>query len=205
MVGVEDSEWGEKICAAVELRSGHDVVSLRGNHEQMMMDARLGGVNEDAWLSFGGRETLASYGSPGTLADVPERHWRFLEEECVDWYETDEYFYVHGNVDPELPLAEQPLETLYYAKFDAALPHVSGKTMICGHTAQKSGVPADLGFAVCIDTWVYGDGWLTCLDVPTGRVWQADQKGRRRTAWLNDFTQTVRTVDDAPAEGPGHG
>src|SRR5262249_32700562 len=110
-----------------------------------------------------------------------------------------------GNVDPGLPLAEQPLETLYYAKFDTVRPHVSGKIMICGHTAQKSGAPAIGDAAVCIDTWVYGAGWLTCLDVLGGRVWQADQQGRRRTAWLNDFAGTVQLLEDSPLEGTGHG
>src|SRR5438132_6399255 len=94
----------------LRLRATHELVALRGNHEQMMRDARLGGYDEVAWLGFGGWETLASYGTgdqPGTLADVPERHWEFLENDCVDWYETDRYFFVHGNVDPDLPLAEQ--------------------------------------------------------------------------------------------------
>jgi serine/threonine protein phosphatase 1 len=56
--------------------------------------------------------------------------------------------------------------------------------MVCGHTAQKSGEPLNLGWAVCIDTWVYGRGWLSCLEPATGRVWQANQRGEHRTGWL---------------------
>lgn len=192
----------------LRLRKTHDLVSLRGNHEQMMCDARLGGFGEFSWLAFGGRETLASYGTPdepGTLADVPAEHWDFIEHVCVDWYEMNGYFFVHGTADPELPLAEQSLDTVYYGTFDAARPHVSGKLMVCGHTAQKGGAPAVQPCGVCIDTWVYGDGWLSCLDVPSGRVWQANQKGQKRTAWLHDFVGTVQAVDDAPAaEGTDH-
>jgi serine/threonine protein phosphatase 1 len=62
--------------------------------------------------------------------------------------------------------------------------------MICGHTSQKSGRPLNLGHAVCIDTWVYGRGWLTCLDVQTGKLWQANQAGETRTAWLDDCDST---------------
>ena len=59
--------------------------------------------------------------------------------------------------------------------------------MICGHTRQLSGLPRNLGATVCIDTGVYDrQGWLTCLDVATGRYWQANQQGRRRTAFLAD-------------------
>jgi serine/threonine protein phosphatase 1 len=56
--------------------------------------------------------------------------------------------------------------------------------MVCGHTAQKSGLPRDHGHAVCIDTWVYGKGWLTCLDVATGEFWQANQRGQTRAGRL---------------------
>src|SRR5262249_5296615 len=130
----------------------------------------------------------------------------FIENICVDWYEMDRYFFVHGAVEPDLPLAEQPLTTLHYGRFDDYGPHASGKLMICGHAAQKNGLPAIRELAVCIDTWVYGDGWLTCLDVPSGRVWQADQEGQKRTAWLSDFAGTVRLIDDtSTAEGTDHG
>jgi serine/threonine protein phosphatase 1 len=61
--------------------------------------------------------------------------------------------------------------------------------MICGHSAQRSGVPLDLGHAVCIDTCVYGNGWLTCLEVQSGRLWQAKQSGERREGRLGEATQ----------------
>jgi serine/threonine protein phosphatase 1 len=59
-------------------------------------------------------------------------------------------------------------------------PHVSGKIAVVGHTAQKDGEILDLGHLVCIDTYVYGDGWLTALDVQSGQVWQVGQEGRPR-------------------------
>jgi serine/threonine protein phosphatase 1 len=59
--------------------------------------------------------------------------------------------------------------------------------MVCGHTQQRSGVPLNVGHAVCLDTWAYGGGWLTCLDVTTGAVWQANQRGERRTAHIDDY------------------
>ena len=60
-------------------------------------------------------------------------------------------------------------------------PHISGKTAILGHTAQKNDAILDLGHLKCIDTWIYGDGWLTAMDAPSGQVWQADQYGKLRT------------------------
>jgi serine/threonine protein phosphatase 1 len=61
--------------------------------------------------------------------------------------------------------------------------------MICGHTRQKSGLPLDLGTSICIDTGAYDDGWLTCLDVLTGRIWQANELGKARTGWLDQCTE----------------
>ncbi len=33
----------------------------------------------------------------------------------------------------------------------------------------------------CIDTFCYGGGWLTALDVRNEEVWQADREGRMRS------------------------
>ena len=59
-------------------------------------------------------------------------------------------------------------------------PHTSGKIAVVGHTAQHNGEILDLGHLVCIDTYIYGDGWLTALDVETKQAWQVDQEGRSR-------------------------
>jgi serine/threonine protein phosphatase 1 len=76
---------------------------------------------------------------------------------------------------------------LLWEKLHDPLPHVSGKVMVCGHTKQNSGVPLNLGHAVCIDTGVYEpDGWLTCLDVRTGQYWQANQRGQTLTSRLEE-------------------
>lgn len=166
------------------------LVALRGNHELMMLQAYKNTKLESPWLYCGGDATLASYsvsGEAGKLTDVPDNHWNFLENVCVNWYETDTHLFVHANIDPDIPLAFQPEHLLFWEPFDYPKRHVSGKTLVCGHTVQTSGVPLNIGHAICIDTWAYGKGWLTCLDVISGRVWQANQNADVRTAWINEF------------------
>jgi len=166
------------------------LTALRGNHELMMLQVRDRYRKKSQWRDSGGDATLASYaksGKVGKLADVPEEHWDFIENVCVDWCETERHFFVHANAYPDLPLADQPDYMLFWEKFGNPIPHLSGKIMVCGHTSQKSGVPLNLGHAICIDTRVYGKGWLTCLDVTSGRVWQANQAGDVRTAWIDEF------------------
>lgn len=183
----------------IALHKTGQLTALRGNHEVMMLEAHnctalpkmVRRQKKSEWLGKGGDATLASYakaGKFGKLTNVPDSHWNFLEKVCVDWHETENHFFVHANVHPELSLAEQPNEMLFWAKFGNPVPHVSGKIMVCGHTSQKSGVPVNFGHAICIDTRVYSKGWLTCLDVTSGKVWQANQAGQHRTASIDKFT-----------------
>lgn len=174
---------------AIERHAAGRLVALRGNHERMMLDARHDLRARHAWLLYGGEAALTSYsddGRPAALAAVPERHWRFLEQDCLNWFETDTHFFVHANVLPNIPLDEQPEAVLLWQRFYDVQPHDGGKTMICGHTPQESGRPTNLGYAVCIDTWVYNSGWLTCLDVASGEYWQANQQGEVRSGQLEE-------------------
>ena len=163
------------------------LVPLRGNHDIMMMRAREDSDALAEFLKCGGDATLASYlpdEKPRRLADVPDSHWQFLEETRA-WFETDSHFFVHANAYPDVALEEQPDYMLYWESFDEPAPHFCGKTMVCGHTSQKSGKPKNVGHAVCIDTWAHGEGWLTCLDVDCGKYWQANQRGETRRCVLD--------------------
>jgi serine/threonine protein phosphatase 1 len=156
------------------------LVPLLGNHDEVLLDLYHGGEGLANWLGFGGRETLESYGclSP---EDIPPEHIQFLEE-CLTYYETETHFFVHANYLPDLPLDWQPAEVLRWQSLKNKLPapHVSGKTAIVGHTVQKSGEVLDLGYLKCIDTGCYCGGWLTAMEVRTGRLWQANAEGERR-------------------------
>jgi serine/threonine protein phosphatase 1 len=163
------------------------LIALRGNHEVMMLAARDDSEACERWLLCGGVATLASY-SPfedaGRFADIPDAHWDFLAGQTRPWFESARHFFVHANAYPDCPLDEQPDLMLYWETFNNPPPHESGKIMVCGHTPQKGGLPRSLGHAVCIDTGAYGSGWLTCLDVQSGRYWQANQRGQTRRGWL---------------------
>jgi len=165
------------------------LVPLRGNHDIMMLDALDGGEWDGGWQSFGGDKTLESYQRRGTDPEkdgLPERHRRFLESDCQKIHVTDNHFFVHANAHYDTPFIDQPDWLVYWEKWFDPPPHVSGKTMVCGHTAQKNGWPLTIGHAVCIDTCVYGKtGWLTCLNVDTGEVWQARESGETRSGWLD--------------------
>jgi serine/threonine protein phosphatase 1 len=157
------------------------LVPLLGNHDEMLLSVHDGHEDlYDNWLLFGGDATLASYGTR-RAEEIPPEHVAFLRA-CRLWHESDRHFFVHGNYLADAPLERQPRETLIWEslKLRQPGPHRSGKTAIVGHTAQKNGEILDLGYLKCIDTCCYGQGWLTALDVESGRVWQADKEGKIR-------------------------
>ncbi len=176
----------------IQLQNNYDLRPLRGNHDIMMLRARESETSYRNWMDsgVGGDKTLQSYasqdGEPGSLADIPEEHWQFLRH-LLPYVETDSHFFVHANAYPDLPLDEQPEFMLYWEKYDNPPPHESGKTMICGHTAQKSGLPIANANSICIDTWAYGGGWLSCLHVESGIIWQANGRGETRRLWLDEI------------------
>jgi serine/threonine protein phosphatase 1 len=164
----------------IHLSSTHQLIPLRGNHEEMMMAARDSVEALEFWERCGGRTALDSYCAGDafpSLARVPDAHWAFLDHHCHDLYQTADHFFVHGGVDATLPLDKQSPFILHWEKFPPPRPHVSGKTMICGHTTQTGNTPGSLPHAICLDTGAGFGGWLSCLELSTGRVWQASEAG----------------------------
>jgi serine/threonine protein phosphatase 1 len=165
----------------IELGYKCRLVPILGNHDELLLAICEG--HRDAigdWLRFGGDTTFRSYDGQVPEA-VPDEHVDFLRG-CRDVYETATHFFVHGNYLEQVPLAEQPADVLRWRSIreHAPGPHVSGKKAVVGHTAQHNGEVLDLGHLICIDTYIYGDGWLTALDVDSGQIWQVDQEGQPR-------------------------
>jgi len=149
---------------------------LLGNHELMMLEALAGDESKDFWMECGGRETLESYG--GRCEAIPQQHLIFLRA-CRRFHESQGHIFLHANYVSELPLSEQPDFMLFWEHISFLVPgpHRSGKRVIVGHTPQPGGEVLDLDHVVCIDTYCVGGGWLTALEVETGRIWQADREG----------------------------
>ncbi|TWT52454.1 Serine/threonine-protein phosphatase 1 [Rubripirellula amarantea] len=163
----------------------HGLVPLRGNHEIMMLEARNDDYGKVRWGKFGGIQALESYedreGNVTDLSDIPDSHWRFLLNRLLPYYETQSHIFVHASVDPSEPMTEQSDHMLFWHQYSKSFPgHVSGKTVVCGHTSQSSGIPITNGHAICIDTAACRGGWLTCLDVESGTLWQANQASETR-------------------------
>lgn len=165
----------------IELRSQCNLVPLFGNHEEMMLDVVRDGQPPYRWLQFGGVETLDSYRFAGDLDVISKEHRDFFAS-LLDYYETDDHFFVHANYDPQLTLAEQPRQLLRWQKLtdSTPAPHRSGKRAVVGHTHDQGGEIFDIGHLICLDTYCYGGGWLTALDMNSGEIWQSNMAGELR-------------------------
>lgn len=163
----------------VKLSSRPRTVFLRGNHDQMLLDAR-DPVKFAIWECLAGDDPLTGYGEGAPadiLREIPSSHWHFLETTCVDFLEHGAFIFVHAGIRPDSKPEEEDQERLHWQTLGMALPHSSGKTVVCGHSAQQSFRIADLGHTVCVDTGITKGGFLTCLELHSRQAWQSDAAG----------------------------
>lgn len=169
------------IDTLVDLGDRTRLVGVLGNHEEMMLEVLHHGESHHSWLRYGGVETLESYGFDGDLDFLPVSHQDFLDS-LGDFYVSGDFFFTHAAYDPEVPLEEQDIEMLRWYSLTNGIPaqHLSGKTAVVGHTAHRGGEILDSGHLVCLDTYCYGGGWLTAMEMNTRQVWQANKAGDLR-------------------------
>ncbi len=151
---------------------------IMGNHDKMLLESLERGSPQMLWIGAGAMATLDSYG--GSMDQISDEHIQFIRS-LTNYWQNDTHIFVHANVDPDVPMGLQHTATLRWSKLTGdEVPHCSGKTVICGHTSLAGGRPSVGNGFVCIDTNAYGGQWLTCLDVKSNLVWQANQPGESR-------------------------
>lgn len=153
-------------------RREHDCVFIRGNHEQMMLDAVDQG-NMGPWMMNGAGDTLRSYGISRELKELPDSHMAFYRDTKL-YYETEEYFFVHAGLSPGITIRqalekESTIRQFLWERSHLAAPETAWeKTVVFGHTPKHEPVVRDR--MIGIDTGcVYGSmgyGILTAALLP---------------------------------------
>lgn len=115
---------------------GYKVLCLKGNHEQMMVDALEWGDDYlRQWLHTGGRETLASFGV-NTIEEVPKKYINFIDK-LPYYHEIDNYILVHGglNFEDENPL-ENKIGLMWKRRWYADVEYkwLGDRIILHGHT-----------------------------------------------------------------------
>ena len=173
--GLQSKEAIDLVLDAVP--RGFEVVTLMGNHEEMMhrflREVSIG----RSWMLNGGDATLASYGvdAPHMLSGtaryrqaqaefdalLPERHLRFLQGLAVTHIAGD-YLFVHAGLRPGVPIDRQERDDLLWIREEFLHSDADfGKMVVHGHSIAREPVlrPNRIG----IDTGAYASDRLTCL------------------------------------------
>ncbi|WP_234572238.1 metallophosphoesterase family protein [Rhodohalobacter sp. 614A] len=147
-------------------------VFLRGNHEQMLLNA-LNKDEMDLWMYNGGEVTLKSYNHARHISDIPAEHIEFYRNTKL-YFETDDYFFVHAGVPPHQTLEKSKEDAKAMRYFLWGREHLNAfevpweKLVIFGHTPRP--YPIQKNGMIGIDTGcVYselGYGKLTALVLP---------------------------------------
>jgi len=148
---------------------------VRGNHEQLILDAFADGQLNlptlQGWIYSGGQATMGSYVEcPNVLDD----HLAWIGQLPL-YIDLGDIWLVHAGVNPVLPLAAQSSYELCWIRetfHSSVTPFFADKLIITGHTITFTFPRVSPGQVVAgcgwldIDTGVYHprSGWLTAID-----------------------------------------
>lgn len=178
---------GPESCGVVEyLRKFENLrhpkpITLRGNHEQMMLDAYFSGDRQSAkftsWLGNGGGATEASYAdAPASL--LPDHIAWMKALPTLHQEEAAGLIFVHAGIDPAIfPACDEAVHmwTRRREFMDPACwtsQALRGRRVIHGHTPTRDSQPeiAGGGQRVNIDTGAVYGGQLTAMLIQPGEA-----------------------------------
>lgn len=159
-------------------------LAIVGNHEETMLEALESPESAADWLSFGGHETLKSYGAGEiprlqSRADfrqfrrmmdflVPPDHLEWLRglPKSIRWRD---FFIAHAGVRPGYDLGEQSLRDLIWIRE----PFLSsdedfGAVVVHGHTPIAR--PARFRNRIAVDTGCFASGCLSAVLLDRDKV-----------------------------------
>ncbi|MBR1420393.1 MAG: metallophosphoesterase [Selenomonadaceae bacterium] len=172
---------------AMEMSEKPNVIALRGNHEQMMMEYYLmdGEGTSRIWLPNGGNLTKLEMDTwlkkdPTAL----KRVLKFIAERPLYhriFAGGKEFIFVHAGLKPGIALENQSDQDLLWIREEFYENYTGSAEVICGHTPIPYMIPDKYdpirlpNHITMIDTGsFFPHGRISCVDVLTGTVYQSD-------------------------------
>ena len=115
----------------ISLQEKCQLVPILGNHDELLLQIIDGATwQEGYWLSYGGVQTLKSYGTD-SVAGIPSDHVDFLRG-CPDFFELDYHFFTHANYQEKRKLDKTPTMVLRWESLATRTPepHISQKVAV---------------------------------------------------------------------------
>ena len=160
------------------------LIVLKGNHEQIMVEALQGDREALAgWLRFGGDQTLRSWGIPdaafdGDLDEIYAAAKQAVPGDVIDWldnlptsYQSGDFFFVHAGIKPGVALKKQNERDMLWIG-DQFLAHEEFHPAIIvhGHSIVEDG-PIFQNNRIALDTGAYRTGKLSAVAFEGTRKW----------------------------------
>jgi serine/threonine protein phosphatase 1 len=156
---------------------------LLGNHEAALLDFLREPERGNAWLAYGGRQTLASYGvrppaeraepealvaARDELAPVLGRHLAFLEG-LKFLVRSGDVVFAHAGVNPEDVTPGEDREALLWGHPACRGPEpLPGLRLVHGHFDAPE--PVIHRGRICVDTGAFYSGRLTAVRLDAGEA-----------------------------------
>ncbi|MFW6347502.1 MAG: metallophosphoesterase family protein [Cyclonatronaceae bacterium] len=167
----------------MQLDETESCVFLRGNHEQMMIDA-LDGRNRKLWMMNGGLQTIASFTVDDFYTQLPDRYRNFLELTRL-YFDTPDFFFTHGGLQPDVSVEAQRADSEQHHDFlwershiDASLSSIVWeKPVVFGHTPVPEVINDALRLGIdtgCVYHHHQNMGLLTAVVLPERRFVQQE-------------------------------
>lgn len=166
----------EVIDFVVDLsEKGFDIITLRGNHEQMLLDAYQDQKDLPLWLMNNGDTTLLSFGI-SDIRGIKRKYFDFFSG-LGFYHNIGDCYFVHAGFND---LIKDPFSDVYHMIWECRLSYqnylFNGKTIIHGHRPKSleyvnklilkgsQVIPIDTG---CVYGPESGYGYLSALEVNT--------------------------------------
>lgn len=158
---IDRGRQSKEVLDTILLLKEHDfdVIALRGNHEQMLLQTFDNSAKLPFWLKNGGDKTLTSFGT-SHFNRIPAKYIEFLHS-MPYYYDDGKHIYVHAGLNTSI---DNPFDDtrsmLWMRHWESELnaDWLMDRTIIYGHT------PKDIaqirksikkGQLICLDNGIY--------------------------------------------------
>ena len=188
------------------MENGHSC--LRGNHEQMCLDAyrsNEGSLVWKGWMMNGGSNTLDSYDE----GRVPQEHIDWMQQLPL-FMDLGDAWLVHAGLNPNVPLELQGAPEFCWIRDEfhsATEPFFTDKIIITGHTITFVFPNVEPGNLVLGKGWLDIDtggyhprsGWLSALDLDSAMVYQCNTFTNELR--VNPLSEVTTVIEPMPKKG----
>jgi len=169
--------WPEVTECFEELLSMKNLIFVRGNHDNWLLDYLRTEETPDIWITQGGKNSFLSYNK---RPDLKEKHRDFLMSTPYYYLDEEKRLFVHGGLNLAYPFHEQTAEDLMWSRDiynlwrnGNAPIHIPGfKEVYLGHSSVGKYIerPVFSGNVIFMDTGGGWEGVLSIYNMTTGQI-----------------------------------